>query len=373
MNELALLPHNEGKLKLIYEKAFREADEIYFATAFLMNWAFKNKLKRGCEAIFVIGEGFHLTRARAAQALQKWLGAKVLHISKEGSSFHPKILAWRTRAKYFALIGSSNMSVGGMQNNREANICVEINEKDWEVVKKWFDEIKKESRPYYEWMPSYKEKDIIKDLNSKNKNNKIPEIIEIKGDKDLYKESYENHCRHQQMFKDNKKELVKLLRKKQRSTDRYNAWMDFRETKAPGFQLAGWTRSAAFKINDEICAAILEVIKMKNTADRDCKVIEILNNLEKNGNHLRNAFFTELLCQFFKNDYFLWNSVFTKTLKKTFTKNIRGQSLGNSYLYMCNILRDKMKSKHIKFYSIFIKDFVQLDAALWCSKKRAES
>jgi hypothetical protein len=87
-------------LRDLYLRAFREAKEMYIASAYLTDWDHRDKLGSYCKrVVFVAGTDFGLTRKAALRGVLHWMpkgdGFSFGAVSERG--FHPKILAWKTR------------------------------------------------------------------------------------------------------------------------------------------------------------------------------------------------------------------------------------------------------------------------------------
>jgi HKD family nuclease len=127
-------------------EALRSAKVIRLATAFAHVSGWKS-LKTDIEASS--GEVFLLTGLQYNQTepalLKDWLQLKLTHIDRIGVNlaadtpfFHPKVLIVHTPKKQFAIVGSGNLSKGGLQTNCECGVFVE----DASTLNKlcrWFD------------------------------------------------------------------------------------------------------------------------------------------------------------------------------------------------------------------------------------------
>jgi hypothetical protein len=61
------------KLRDLYSRAFREAQKLYVASAYLTDWPGTTSLGRCQRLVFVVGTDFGLTRKKALLAVLKWL------------------------------------------------------------------------------------------------------------------------------------------------------------------------------------------------------------------------------------------------------------------------------------------------------------
>ena len=65
---------NPKQLRLLYKRAFREAQELFVATAYLTNWDTTRRVTSKCKRLtFIAGTDFGLTRKFALRQVLKWL------------------------------------------------------------------------------------------------------------------------------------------------------------------------------------------------------------------------------------------------------------------------------------------------------------
>ena len=126
--------------------ALRSAKVIRLATAFAHRSGW-NSLKPGIEASS--GQVFLLTGLEYNQTepalLKDWMHLKLLRGDKVNVSlasnkpfFHPKVLIIRTDKARFAIVGSGNLSKGGLHNNCECGVFVS-NRLTVDALCAWFD------------------------------------------------------------------------------------------------------------------------------------------------------------------------------------------------------------------------------------------
>jgi HKD family nuclease len=85
-----------------------------------------NALKRGMKARFAIGLNFYHTDPRLLRKLfklQKTYSVQ-LFISNDSSTFHPKIYAFKQTDVCNVIIGSANLTLGGLAYNHEASVLI---------------------------------------------------------------------------------------------------------------------------------------------------------------------------------------------------------------------------------------------------------
>jgi hypothetical protein len=117
--QIVLSPSAEKptELREVYNRALDEAQELYIATVYLMEWDVGYKLNGGCKRlVFLVGTDFGLTRKAALLHVLRWIPIRIpfsffVAVARQNGNFHPKIIAWKTHSgKCFCLIGSSNLS-----------------------------------------------------------------------------------------------------------------------------------------------------------------------------------------------------------------------------------------------------------------------
>ncbi|MEA3351158.1 MAG: phospholipase D-like domain-containing protein [Chloroflexota bacterium] len=123
-----------------------EAEDVHIAVAFasrpglsLIESAINTSLQSGGYIEFLVGLDMSVTSPDALEYLYS-MGQKnqnlKLYCYTSGNSYstyHPKVYIMRDNTKVSLLVGSSNLTVGGLQKNIEVNLALEGNELD-EVV-----------------------------------------------------------------------------------------------------------------------------------------------------------------------------------------------------------------------------------------------
>lgn len=101
-------------------------------------------INRGMTARFAVGLSFHLTQPealRALMALAKSEGVE-LYLGKAKETFHPKIYAFRGVNGGSMIVGSANLTKGGLDTNHEASMLIEDRTgTQIEAVSDYFDEL----------------------------------------------------------------------------------------------------------------------------------------------------------------------------------------------------------------------------------------
>src|ERR1035437_260585 len=143
-------PDSKGELPSLYERAFREAIELFVVTAYLTEWDASLKLGEQCRRFrIIVGRDFGITRKAACVKVMGWLPPKrrsEFLVADRIVGFHPKAVFWREKdLKCYAVVGSSNLTVAAFKSNHEANAFVSLNEGEYLSAKRWLKKIEEES------------------------------------------------------------------------------------------------------------------------------------------------------------------------------------------------------------------------------------
>lgn len=175
-----------------------DADEIIFCVAFLKNSGLNSVLENlRCKVnrcSFYIGIDFYLTEPSALRKLYDD-GHKVYLTKKEKSTYHPKIFYFRKENLINVIIGSTNLTYGGLETNIEASFALETtlnSQIDFEF-KDFLNSLNEHSKQIIneQIISDYENKYLLyKDKHSKAENefqNELQKIItaELKRDKKL--------------------------------------------------------------------------------------------------------------------------------------------------------------------------------------------
>ncbi len=387
--EVLLNPKDNENLKALYNRAFKRAEEIYIATAFLTDWSFSQKPKKDCKKfVALVGTNFGLTRKAACQSLLEWLPrnlrGNVFAFPSNENTFHPKVLIWKERKECFALIGSSNMTSAALSENYEINSFSSIGQEEYERIVQWFNGCIKLSDPISKsWIAKYEESKIggkrVKGeitLNQIELNIKLPRK---KGFKDLLNEREDK----QEIFKEKKAKILRLLRSNATgSKSNADFWTEFtqlwhrrwEEEDCFRFQGSGVERTSTKNNNwQEVTTALLDIIeneKKMGLLDLDQLVAEKIDLLAKRKNPARNAWFSEMLCQFFPDKYPVLNDPVRIWIKKKKWSLDRGGTEGQKYIDLARRLRSVVRQN-----SNYVKDLAGIDTLIWriCPPKKKKS
>ncbi len=137
-------------------KYFKDADEIWMATAFLKVSGLKlllpalNKhIKANKPLEIIAGQNFGLTEPIALKTILELCNNKLnanLYLDKaenKQSVFHPKIFLFKHKNKGIIISGSANITNGGLVTNEEFSICMEvdISSSQWNEALAYFKQI----------------------------------------------------------------------------------------------------------------------------------------------------------------------------------------------------------------------------------------
>lgn len=387
--EVLLNPKDNENLIALYNRAFKRAEEIYIATAFLTDWSFSQKPTKECKKfVALVGTNFGLTRKAACQSLLDWLPrnlrGNVFAFPSNENTFHPKVLIWKERKECFALIGSSNMTSAALSENYEINSFSSIGQEEYERIVQWFNGCIKLSDPISKsWIAKYEESKIggkrVKGeitLNQIELNIKLPRK---KGFKDLLNEREDK----QEIFKEKKAKILRLLRSNATgSKSNADFWAEFtqlwhrrwEEEDCFRFQGSGVERTSTKNNNwQEVTTALLDIIeneKKMGLLDLDQLVAEKIDLLAKRKNPARKAWFSEMLCQFFPDKYPVLNDPVRIWIKKKKWSLDRGGTEGQKYIDLARRLRSVVRQN-----SNYVKDLAGIDTLIWriCPPKKKKS
>jgi HKD family nuclease len=134
----------------IFQQLFKEADEVMIMVAFLKFSGLKKleqllKLPKRCEII--VGANFGLTEPKALNMILKWgkeTGKITGFINRLDSKevFHPKMYLFRKGKEAHIIVGSANLTGGGLVDNNECSLYSKCTTKDgiWKDTKQYFEE-----------------------------------------------------------------------------------------------------------------------------------------------------------------------------------------------------------------------------------------
>jgi HKD family nuclease len=162
MNTNLALVHNQGtnNHEATLREALANADEIYIAVAFMKKHAvesllpvLKATLERGATAKILVGTDFYLTEPAALTALHdacrpypKKTCARMVQQGKD--TFHPKVYCAVHGQQVTMLLGSANLTGGGMHSNFELSLrySMDVLSPTFQALKTWLADIQTHKR-----------------------------------------------------------------------------------------------------------------------------------------------------------------------------------------------------------------------------------
>ncbi|HEY1580525.1 MAG TPA: hypothetical protein VGF82_25975 [Terracidiphilus sp.] len=370
-------------LREAYDRAFKEATDLYIASAYLTDWSVSKSLGNQCKRVwFFVGTDFGLSRKKAMLEVLRWLprGASFLFsaVSPNGlpGGFHPKIVFWKTTAgKFYCVLGSANLSKAAFHNNYEANAFFPITKKEFEMLASWLAKV--QTVPITpDWIRhKYKEAPVAK-LKKLGGPNKISANFKFKTGLDYTKRIQK---RRQQQFVFNK--LANDIRSHlQRCADgnlsNGQFWVWFWQTWASkaknwrfqgsGLEITG--KHASWRQACQALTAILNAAPSTRADELDHVVSEQLDRLAKSRNPARGAWFSEMLCHFFPDRYPLKNGPVQRWLMQNHYRGTKGLTQGQRYTELARQLRAAVASRPAG-----ARNLAELDTVIWAQASRTKS
>jgi hypothetical protein len=366
--EILLNPNgfNDGALGKAYARAFKEAVEVYVATAYLTHWNPRPRLNPRCELlVFIVGTDFGRTRKKALEEVHSWLPKKglVRFAATEGleGSFHPKIILWKAHSgRRFAIIGSSNLSKAAFESNHEANVVVGLDEIEYQRVAKWLEGIAEAATSVdEEWISSYRESKVAPRPRPPKSS---PDIEMPKGKP--YRSVIQERRAAIRRFNAVRGTVLRKFRESAQGTisnrEFWRLALDWKQADWY-FQGLGFERHGKRVNWKRTCRSLIEIIDaVVPTSDRDAMVARAIDGLASAGNPSRKSWFTEMLSHFWPDHYPVWNGPIDTWLRHHKWRAQRGSSEGNRYIQIAQRLRDEVRKHPSGAQSV-----AELDAAIW--------
>lgn len=353
----------------LYRRAFAEAAELYVLSAYLRSWDTGLKITPDCGAFaFIIGKDFGITRKKACLDVLDWLPGErkpFFLIADSIFGFHPKALFWKTRdGSCYALIGSSNLTEGGLHSNYEANVFQKITATEFASVTRWIDAIREKSVPVTpRWLETYQEAPTSR--GRKKRSDATPSfpatavrLPSVEGAAGIVRERRQK----KRLFATIRPRLMSAIRRCASENISNKRFFDvLQRTWSEGPRVQGWGWEVLGRDSDfrPLCQAILTIVDTKRSA-RDVQVIRCIDDLKAKQIPTRRALLSELLCLMFPDDYPILNEPVARYVKQ-FLKAPRGSTEGARYLYLASSLRAALRN-HPKYPA---RDLLELDGLIW--------
>lgn len=375
---ILLGPSHNGHAELTrsYRRAIKSSKELYIATAFLTNWATRDRLSPSCHKfLFLVGTDFGLTRKLACENVLTWLPRKfksdflAVPSSHEGS-FHPKVIAWKgLDNRFYTIIGSSNLTEAAFNSNIEANVELELSGKEYERIVRWIEEIGKGCQVINDdWLSQYKERNYSRPKGeSSHKAGRVIQLQIPAGKK--YDNAIFERRRQQRKFKDIHGKLIAAMKQcANGSISNSQFWQRFwnlwahHDSRIQGSGLQFSAKSANWRQACKSMLRILERAKLDSEVNLDRIVRQEIDMLSRAGNPVRGAWMSEMLCHYMPDRYPLLNQPVNDWLKLKRWKAQRGSSEGSAYIELARKLREVVRQNKDG-----PRNLAELDAVIWLS------
>jgi len=359
-----------GDLRRLYLRAFREADELYIASAYLTEWDHRDKLGAQCKrAVFVAGTDFGLSRKSALREVLRWTpkreGFSVRAVKEKG--FHPKIVAWRTTSRrHYCIVGSSNLSRAAFSGNLEANIFCSISAADYARICDWIENI--ETLPVTpEWIDFHyfeakrtpgggpPHTPVVRFSFLPNSQGCARSVLKRRKQLQVFRSAREPFRR----------EMSRCAKKRSNLGDR-NFWrFMWPEWKNWRFQGGAIQVSAKHARWWDACASLLRILRASaeaglRAARLDRVVRDEIDRLARNKCPVRRAWLSEMLCHYFPDLYPVNNQPVRSWLAKNRYPSRRGVSEGRYYVELAQKLREIVREHR----PAGARNLAELDAAI---------
>jgi hypothetical protein len=367
--------NDHDELRKVYDRAVSEAQELYIATAYLMDWNPARRLNVSCQRlVFLVGTDFGLTRKAALLNVLRWIPKRVAFsffgaVSQQNGNFHPKIVAWRTRSgKCYCMIGSSNLSKAAFSNNYEANVLTAISPAEFGRLSKWLDAISEDASPVSkDWINHhYTEAKITNRGGGRKKN------IEIEPSKLPSGPACHTVVRRRRRQQVTFVEIGDRLRRaalrcskgKISAPEFWETFWDLWANHTSRIQGKGIEFRGKGAKWDQACGALIRILdagKSLSAFQLDQQVVKEIDHLRKVKNPMRGAWLSEMLCHYFPDLYPVKNGPIQKWLSHIKLRARRGATEGQKYVDLAQKLRLAVKDHR----PAGARNLVELDGAIW--------
>jgi hypothetical protein len=372
---LVLSPDDATALGNIYKEAFTHAVELYIATAYLTHWAPGVRLSSRCSRlVFVVGTDFGLTRKDALRRVLRWLprcgsvafGAVA---GAGGAGFHPKVLAWKTEAgTYECLIGSSNLSRAGLTTNHEANVRLRLTKADYERLTRWIGVLEEQSAAITaDWIDHhYTESSHPQALRRNPPALSAPVKLALPHQA-RFRASVLKRRQHQAAWQEIAGPLLNAMRRtaagRMSNLEFWDTFWSLWADHPSRFQGGGLQISAKRANWKQACESLLAVMALGNNVasqERDDTVRAEIDRLARARNPARGAWFSEMLCHFYPEQYPILNRPVKVWLAHNKWSARRGSSEGQRYVLLAKQLRVALRIRPAG-----ARTLAELDLAIW--------
>jgi hypothetical protein len=375
MELLLHTPIVASNLSGFYERAFRDATELFVVSAYLTEWDSELRLNPECRSFrVIIGSDFGVTRKAACERVMRWLPPErksQFLVADQISGFHPKAVFWREKPGVcFAIVGSSNLTRAAFDSNYEANVFSRLSESEYRRAKEWVKEIERQSIVVSEdWLMHYTEatrRGALEGKRVRSKAQNTEQLIELRLPTPRGMERLlESRRVSLSLYQRKRASLEKLFRKcangQVSSKGFYNDLPSYWSSEVGDrMQGAGWEikgKHSDFRALSNSFVRILDAPK----DERDDVVSKEIDELSEKKVPTRGAFLSEMLSLRFPKEYPVLAEPVWHYLKTEGYKPPRNSSEGAHYIFLAKTLRASLlrNPKHPA------KNLAELDTVIW--------
>ncbi|WP_454677165.1 phospholipase D family protein [Achromobacter marplatensis] len=376
---LVLLPNKQenNALGKHYKRAFETAVELYVVSAYLTDWNPPAHLNSGCERFrMIIGSDFGITKKHACRSVIKWLPANRKQdflVADSIQGFHPKAIFWREKnGSHHALVGSSNLTKAAFSKNHEANAYMELTSLQFSEVQTWIDAIANVCDVCGDmWLEEYEEA-VVPPRKRHSSSGKVQLTTPASGlplplvpDAPDLLEKRRAQLRLHSQRKANLEQLfqARALNKisgTQFYEDLGKIWKFEKNGTGNRLQYFGWERRGKASDFKAIARAFIAILNAPANR-RDDTVVAELDRLAEKQEPARSAFFSEMLCLAFPEQYPVKDAPIKKYLKDIQFKYTRGAKEGGRYIELARRLRTSLATNP----SYPARNLAELDTLIW--------
>jgi HKD family nuclease len=356
MDLLLHTPGTVSKLSGHYERAFKNATELFVVTAYLTEWDSELVLNPECGRFrVIIGSDFGITRKAACEEMMRWLPPNrkgQFLVADHIGGFHPKAIFWKEKGGgCFAVVGSSNLTRAAFQTNYEANVFCKLSEPDYIRGKKWVKEIEKLSVVVSEdWLKQYKEATPKGTRGTKRPGsgslNGAPVMTLVLPSPTGMEKRIESRRKQLAKYQKQRKELERLFRSCARnevSSEKFYQMLPTYWSEKVGDRLQGRGFEIKGKHGDfqTLSRSFVSIVDATDE-DRDDVVSEEIDQLCEQKIPTRGAFLSEMLCLRFPNEYPVLCKPVWEHFKAEEYKAPRNSSEGANFIFLAKALRSSL-------------------------------
>jgi len=363
------------RLKQAYQRAVRDAVELFVVTAYLTDWDSRVPLSEHCRRlVFVVGTDFGLTRKQACRDVLAWLPAHLkgsFFAADEMDGFHPKLAMWSDAVGGSHLVlGSSNLSRAAFDSNIEANVLTDIGQEQYEAIVRWIETFLPHCSPVSEdWLDGYREMRHVPPPGPGGLGRGGIRPLRIpRGQK--YIPIIEERRNLQRRFGEIEKKLAGIVERCAQGSmgnDEFYSQMMATWGEHPSrFQGRGFEISGKHANWRGVCEALNRILKRSGTAstqELDALVRSEIDAMTagKRYNPTRRAWLSEMLCHFLPQSYPLVDGPVQAWLRHIRYRAPRGATEGASYVDLAVKMRKAIAAQD----TVFVKDMTELDSVIW--------